>query len=58
MTIRLLAKDNSTVAVEKNDEALRYSTIIKYKKKLYVYRGVLTTGGEMWYHEETPAVLE
>jgi len=57
MTVRLLAKDHSTVAVEKDDEALRHSTIIKYKKKLYVYRGVLS-GGEMWYHEEKPAVLE
>lgn len=55
--IRLLSTDSKTVAFERSpSEELKAATIIRYKNKLYVYRG--TTGGEWRYHEEEPAVLE
>ena len=57
--IRLISTDNKTVALERSPTPeLKRASIIRYKKKLYVYRGTHTTGGEMWYHEEEPAVLE
>ena len=55
--IRLLSTSSETVAFERNPTAeLKQASIIRYKKKLYVYRGTHTTGGEMWYQE--PAVLK
>lgn len=55
MTVRLLSSDMRTV--ERNDDALRHSQIIKFKKKFYMFR-LTKADGELWYVEETPAVLE
>lgn len=55
--IRLLDTSSKTVALEREpSDELKQAAIIKYRGKLYVYRGTHTTGGEMWYQE--PAVLE